>query len=110
MNQKIVEGLAKILEDEKLKKEFMEAKTPQEAYEIAKSYLDGASFEEFQDTVKSITSSKETLSLDDLDDVSGGSAGSIVKKVGGVLKNVDWEKTGKYVDEGVTWVKKLFGK
>lgn len=72
MNQKVVIGLTKVMEDKKLNKEFTESKTPQEAYEIAKPYLDGASFEEFKDTVKSISSSKENLTLDDLDNVSGG--------------------------------------
>lgn len=72
MNQKVFEGLAKILEDEKLNKEFSNAKTNREKYDIAKPYIGDASFEEFEDFANKIVSSKGKISLDDLENVSGG--------------------------------------
>ncbi len=102
MNQKVVEGLSEILEDEQLSDEFMNFKTSQEAYEFAKPYLDGASFEEFENAVEEIVgSSKESLSLDNLDDVAGGFGLGDVRNA---IKKVKWRKVydgGKMIWDGI---------
>ena len=73
MNDNILEFLKKLKEDEDLQARLKDAKTADEAYEIACSVQDGFTKEEFVECGKKLKAfASEELSEEDLSAVAGG--------------------------------------
>lgn len=115
MNQNFKQAINKILEDNELSKKFSEAKTLQEKYEIASPYLNNVSFEEFK---SEMNSGVQSISVDELEEVSGGKAlpknvknylnkissvaGMIANFLPDVFPGVDSNTVGRAIRKSVT--------
>ena len=75
MNENIQKFLEKFTTDEELQAKFSALKSPEEAYELAKSVQDGFTLEEFLEAAKSINELDEgDISDEDLAAAAGGDA------------------------------------
>ena len=76
MNENIQKFLEKFLTDEALQAKFSALKTPDEAYELAKSIQDGFTKEEFLEAAQQLAALDEAdITDEDLANAAGGEGG-----------------------------------
>ena len=79
MKEEIKLFLQKVASDEALQKKLQGCKSPEEAYEIARSVQEGFTFEEFTETMKKLREQiGEELTDEDLAKASGGTISAVV--------------------------------
>lgn len=104
MNEKLMELLEVLKENEELQAKVKNAKNIDEVYAVTTQYVDGYTVKELEEGLKfiKVQISSDELSDEDLEMVAGGSKEGSRKKVQDLYVNTTWQDVGEALKDILT--------